>query len=286
VDRSGGCLLTPLAAGLELDKAAEVAARLHQSSTVRPLLGIVLGSGLAAYAESLEEARSFPFGELPHFVRPRVAGHPGSLWLGRRGSVPVAVLQGRVHLYEGCSPSQVVFGVRVLRALGVRGLLLTNAAGGIRDDLPKGALMRIGDHLNLTGQSPLRGDNDGRLGVRFPDLSEVYESGLGQAMEAAAKEAGLPLASGVYAQVLGPAFETPAEVRMLRTLGADAVGMSTVLEAIQARALGLEVAGFSCLTNWAAGLNAAPLAHAEVMETGARAAASLADLLARAIPSL
>jgi purine-nucleoside phosphorylase len=224
----------------------------------------VLGSGLSAYAESLEDAKSFAFGELPHFAISRVAGHPGRLWIGRRGDVPLVVLQGRVHLYEGCSPAQVVFAVRVLRAMGARGLLLTNAAGGIRDDLGKGTLMRIGDHLNLTGQTPLLGENDGRLGVRFPDLSEVYEAGLGEAMEAAAKEVGVPLASGVYAQVLGPAFETPAEVRMLRTLGADAVGMSTVLEAVAARHAGLRVAGLSFIANRAAGLGSRRLDHEAV----------------------
>jgi purine-nucleoside phosphorylase len=199
--------------------------------------------------------------------------------------VPLAVLQGRVHLYEGCSPAQVVFGVRVLRALGVRGLLLTNAAGGIHDDLTRGTLMRIGDHLNLTGYSPLLGDNDGRLGVRFPDLSEVYESALGQEMEAAATEAGLPpLACGVYAQVLGPAFETPAEVRMLRTLGADAVGMSTVLEAIAARHAGLRVAGLSFIANRAAGLGSRRIDHEAVTVAVQAGAGPFAALLDRFVP--
>jgi purine-nucleoside phosphorylase len=271
-------------AGLEFDKAAEVAARLQQASAVRPLLGIVLGSGLSAYAEGLDEAKSFAFGELPHFAKPRVAGHPGRLWLGRRGSVPLAILQGRVHLYEGCSAHQVVFGIRVLRALGVRGLMLTNAAGGIRDDFARGTLMRIVDHLNLTGQSPLLGDNDGRLGVRFPDLSEVYDSELGGAMNAAASEAGVALGSGVYAQVLGPAFETPAEVRMLRSLGADAVGMSTVLEAIAARHAGLRVAGLSFIANRAAGLGPRRIDHEAVTAAVQAGATPFTTLLDRFVP--
>jgi purine-nucleoside phosphorylase len=267
---------------LEFDKAAQVAARLQQSSAHRPLLGIVLGSGLAAYADGLQSAQSFAFGDLPHFAIPRVAGHPGRFWLGERGSIPLAILQGRLHLYEGCSPNQVVFGIRVLRAMGVRGVLLTNAAGGIRDDLGRGTLMRIGDHLNLTSQSPLRGENDGRLGVRFPDLSQVYDSALAQAMDAAAVEAGLPVpATGVYAQVLGPAFETPAEVRMLRTLGADAVGMSTVLEAIAARHAGLRVAGLSFIANRAAGLGTRRIDHDAVTAAVQAGAAPFLALLDR-----
>jgi purine-nucleoside phosphorylase len=286
VDRSGSGLLTTSPVGeLELDKAAQVAARLQQSSAHRPLLGIVLGSGLAAFAENLESAQSFAFGDLPHFSTPRVAGHPGKFWLGVRGSVPLAVLQGRLHLYEGCSPNQVVFGIRVLRALGVRGVLLTNAAGGIRDDLARGTLMKIADHLNLSGHSPLRGENDGRMGVRFPDLSHVYDSALAQAMDAAAIEAGLPaLASGVYAQVLGPAFETPAEVRMLRTLGADAVGMSTVLEAIAARHAGLRVAGLSFIANRAAGLGTRRIDHDAVTAAVQAGVTPFVALLDRFVP--
>jgi purine-nucleoside phosphorylase len=268
-----------------LDKAAQVAAGLQRSSAHRPLLGIVLGSGLAVYAESLQSAQSFAFGELPHFSIPSVAGHPGRLWLGMRGSVPLAVLQGRLHLYEGCSPDQVVFGIRVLRALGVRGVLLTNAAGGIRDELTKGTLMRIGDHLNLTGHSPLRGENDGRMGVRFPDLSQVYDSALAQAMDTAAVEAGLPTpSSGVYAQVLGPAFETPAEVRMLRTLGADAVGMSTVLEAVAARHAGLRVAGLSFIANRAAGLGTRRIDHDAVTAAVQAGVTPFVALLDRFVP--
>ncbi len=282
MDRSGGGLLT--SAGVEHDRAVEVAARLRGWWPARPLLGVVLGSGLGAYAERLAQSTSFAYGELPHFSQPRVAGHPGRLWLGVLDSVALCILQGRVHLYEGHSPAQVVFGVRVLHALGVKGVLLTNAAGGIRTDLGPGATMCIADHLNLTGHNPLVGENDDRLGPRFPDLTAAYDSGLVAAMFAAAKGADMPLATGVYAQVLGPSFETPAEVRMLRTLGADAVGMSTAIEAIAARQLGLRVAGLSFISNAAAGLGEAPLDHEEVTARVQAGVGPFSDLLDRFIP--
>jgi purine-nucleoside phosphorylase len=244
----------------------------------------VLGSGLGAYAEQLGESVSFAYGELPHFAQPGVSGHSGRLWLGVRASVPLCVLAGRVHLYEGCSAAQVVFGVRVLHALGVRAVILTNAAGGIREDLQSGRLMGISDHLNLTGQNPLSGENDERLGSRFPDMSAVYAPRLLDAMRTAAAGAEISLATGVYAQVLGPSFETPAEVRMLRAIGADAVGMSTALEAIAARHAGLAVAGLSFIANRAAGLGVKPLAHEEVTASVQAGAAPFASLLDRFVP--
>jgi purine-nucleoside phosphorylase len=281
VDRRGSGLLT---LDGELDKATRVAEGLLASRSSRPLLGIVLGSGLGAYADQLADSASFAFGELPHFVPARVVGHPGRLWLGTRASVPLCILQGRIHLYEGHSAQQVVFGVRVMRALGVRGVLLTNAAGGIRGDLATGTLMRIDDHLNLTGQNPLLGENDARLGLRFPDLSAVYDAPLGAALEAAARTARVSLAHGVYAQVLGPSYETPAEVRMLQKLGADAVGMSTALEAIAAHHAGLRVAGLSLIANRAAGLGPSALDHGDVTSAVQGSAAAFSALLDAFLP--
>ena len=256
--------------------AAEVLSRTRVSA---PRIGLVLGSGLGRYAERLVDAVRIPYAELPHFPQATVVGHAGNLWLGRLGGVEVAVLQGRVHLYEGHGPAAVVFGVRVLAALGVTELCVTNAAGGIRAGMVPGDLMRIDDQLNLTGQNPLVGPNDDRQGPRFPDLSAAYDEGLAARLDAAAKAASIGLSRGVYAQLLGPSYETPAEIRMLRTLGADAVGMSTALEVIAARHLGLRVAGLSCITNLAAGLSGGPLAHAEVAETAGRVEQDFGRLL-------
>jgi len=246
----------------------------------RPQWGLVLGSGLGGFVERIEVSAVVSFAEIEGLPQSRVAGHAGEFVFGNLGGVPVVAARGRVHLYEGWSAAEVTANVRWMAERGIRRLVLTNAAGTCNTEFAPGTWMMLSDHLNLTGTSPLVG------GPNFFDMSEVYASRLRTHFFAAAESCGTTLHEGVYAGLLGPQFETPAEVRMLQKLGADAVGMSTVLEAIQARALGLEVAGFSCLTNWAAGLSAAPLAHSEVMDTGARAAASLADLLARAIPSL
>ncbi len=252
---------------------------LGRSKVGAPRVGLVLGSGLGRYAERLFDAVDVPYSELPHFPGVGVPGHAGRLWIGRVRSTPVAVLQGRVHLYEGHDPARVVFGVRLLRALGCEVVVLTNAAGGVRTDLAPGELMRITDQLNLTGRNPLVGPNDERLGPRFPDLTDAYDPALAELLDRAAAEAGIGLRSGVYAQLLGPSYETPAEIRMLRLLGADAVGMSTALEAIAARHAGLRVAGLSCITNLAAGLAQRPLSHAEVSETAARVEGDFARLL-------
>ncbi len=264
----------------EYEKVAQAAeAALEASKVGPPRVALVLGSGLGRYAERLNDAVDLPYARLPHFPASSVPGHAGRLWLGRIGAVPVAVMQGRVHLYEGYRPAEVVFGVRTLAKMGAATLCLTNAAGGIRADLAPGDLMRIADHVNLSGENPLVGPNDDRFGPRFPDLSAAYSPRLAERLDRASAKAGIALKSGVYCQLLGPSYETPAEIRSLRALGVDAVGMSTVPEVIAARHLGVEVAALSCITNRAAGLTAKPLTHAEVAETAARVEHDFAKLL-------
>jgi purine-nucleoside phosphorylase len=248
--------------------------------SLRPTLGLVLGSGLGSFVEQMEIVASVPYAEIEGLPASRVAGHAGRFVFGKIGGVLAVAAQGRVHLYEGRTAQEVTAHVRWMAERGVKQLVLTNAAGTCNRDFPPGSWMMLSDHLNLTHTSPLAG------GANFFDMSEVYSRRLRSHFAAMAKELGVTLHEGVYAGLLGPQYETPAEIRMFRTLGADAVGMSTVLEAIQARALGLEVAGFSCLTNWAAGLHPGTLAHAEVLETGKRAAADLAHVLAKALPAL
>ena len=246
----------------------------------RPQWGLVLGSGLGGFSERMNVDAIVPYSEIEGLPQSRVAGHAGEFVFGKLGDTPIVAARGRVHLYEGRTAAEVTANIRWMAERGIRRLVLTNAAGTCNAQFAPGSWMMLGDHLNLTGTSPLLG------GANFFDMSEVYSKHLRAHFSKAAKSRGMTLHEGVYAGLLGPQYETPAEVRMLQRIGADAVGMSTVLEAIQARALGLEVAGFSCLTNWAAGLNDAPLAHAEVMETGAHAASALADLLTQAIPSM
>jgi purine-nucleoside phosphorylase len=241
-------------------------------TALRPVVGIVLGSGMGALADGLGEAVAIPYEEIPEFPVVTVPGHAGRLVVGLLGPVPVAVLQGRVHLYEGVDPTDVTFGVRLLGWYGVRSLLLTNAAGAVNPALAPGDLVRITDHLNLTGADPLRGSNDDRLGPRFPDMSGAYDPRLGGLLETCAARRGVKLGAGVYAGLSGPSYETPAEIRMLRTLGADLVGMSTVLEVIAARHAGIRVAAVSLVTNLGAGLSAAPLDHGDVLAAGAVAA--------------
>jgi purine-nucleoside phosphorylase len=253
--------------------AAKLSARIGK----RPAVGVVLGSGLAAFGEGLEHRIGYE--EIPGMPIPRVAGHPGHLRYGTVDGVGVACLQGRVHLYEGHSPADVVFGVRLLAALGCRAVLLTNAAGGIAPDLAAGDRLLIRDHLNLTGHNPLAGSTDTR--TPFVDMSNAYDGHLGELALAAARDVGVELKQGVYAGLLGPSYETPAEIRMLRTLGADAVGMSTVLEVIALRQLGVRVAAISCITNLAAGISPVPLDHAEVQAIAARTAAPFVALLSR-----
>jgi len=253
-----------------------------------PAVGVVLGSGLGAFADRLAHQAVVPYEEIPGFPISKVAGHAGRLVVGDLegpgGKVTVATMQGRAHAYEGWPASEVAFGARVLCSLGVKALVVTNAAGGINAAFGAGDLVRITDHLNLTGQNPLVGPNDERLGPRFPDMSAPYDARLGALLEEAAREAGVPLRQGVYAGVLGPSYETPAEIRMLRTLGADLVGMSTVHEVIAARHQGVPVAGISVVTNLASGLGGAQLTHEEVQATAGRVRSQLEALLAGFLP--
>lgn len=235
-----------------------------------PVLGVILGSGLGDFANSLQQAVAIDYRDLPDFPRSSVEGHAGRLVVGRHGKALVVAMQGRVHFYEGYAPWQVGFPTRVLCALGIKGLLVTNAAGGINTGFAAGDLMAITDHLNLTGYNPLIGPNDERLGVRFPDMSHAYEPELLQVLMGAAKAEGLALHKGVYAGLSGPTYETPAEIRMLRALGADSVGMSTVPEVIVAAHMRVPVAGISCITNLGAGLSSTKLTHEEVGQTAAK----------------
>ncbi len=262
-------------------RLAALEAAVRRRSDLRPAVGIVLGSGLGGLADALTEPVAIPFAELPGWPPATAPGHAGRLLLGRLEGVPVACLQGRFHLYEGHDPGLVVEPVLLMGRLGARIVVLTNAAGGVNPAFGPGTLMIIADHLNLTGRNPLVGPNADEVGPRFPDLSEAWSPRLRAALRAAGEAEGVALAEGVYAGLLGPTYETPAEVRMLRTLGADAVGMSTVLEAIAARWAGLEICGVSLVTNAAAGLTGAPLSHEEVLATGAEAGPRLARVLRR-----
>lgn len=244
-----------------------------------PGIAIVLGSGLGAFAGELGEAVSMPYAELPHWPASRVVGHEGRLVVGTVRGCRIAALAGRCHAYEGHDLRTVTFAVRVLGLLGVKILVLTNAAGGINTSFTEGALMVLDDHINLLGSNPLVGANDERFGPRFPDMTEVYSARLRAIARDAGRAVGLTLPHGVYAGLLGPSYETPAEIRFLRTIGADAVGMSTVPEAIAARHMGLEVLGISCITNMAAGVLPQPLDHADVMETAARVRGQFIALL-------
>lgn len=240
---------------------------------------VVLGSGLGDFAEKLASPTAISYGELPHWPESSVIGHSGRLVIGQVAGTRIAALAGRVHLYEGRDPSDVVFAIRVMGRLGVRHLILTNAAGGVNTSFSSGALMVIDDHINLQGANPLVGPNDERLGARFPDMTEVYSTRLRRIADDAAAATSVPVAHGVYAGLLGPSYETPAEIRYLRTIGADAVGMSTVCEAIAARHLGMEVLGISCISNMAAGILPRPLDHAEVLETTHRVRGAFMSLL-------
>jgi purine-nucleoside phosphorylase len=268
------------------DQANEAAEFIASRTPLRPRVAIVLGSGLGAFAEKLENAIAIPFAEVPHFPRSTVVGHSGQLVIGNVADVPVAVMQGRVHAYEGYSSEEVTFPVRVLGRMGVKSLVLTNASGGINEGFRQGQLVLIADHINFTGRNPLVGPNDERLGPRFFDMSEAYSMRLRELARKAAHDMRMDLEEGVYLCVLGPSFETPAEIRAFERMGADLVGMSTVQETIVARHMGLEVLGISCVTNMAAGIQATPLSHEEVMETGRAVEVRLAGLLNRVVPML
>jgi purine-nucleoside phosphorylase len=275
------------------DQAAEAAAFLKPKlGSLSPRIGIVLGSGLGAVAESVTGPVIVPYGEIPHFPRSTVEGHSGRLVAGLLGGAPVVILQGRVHFYEGYSPLEVTFPMRVLGALGVRAAVLTNAAGGILGHYHPGQLVLLADHINMMGWNPLTGPNEPRFGfrpgagLRFFDMTEAYSKPLRELAKAAAGEEGFALEEGVYLATPGPSFETPAEIRAFRTLGATLVGMSTVPETIVARHMGIEVLGISCVTNLAAGLSPTPLSHEEVFETGRQAESRLAGLLKRLVPRI
>src|SRR5678816_891891 len=270
-----------------LYERAEHAARVIRSRiSVEPRIALVLGSGLGGFADDFEEAVAVGYGEIPGFVCSTAQGHAGRLVIGEVDSVPVLAMQGRVHYYEGYSLEEVTFPVRTFSLLGIKTLVLTNAAGGINVQLSQGALMVISDHLNLMGVNPLRGPNDERFGPRFPDMTAVYSPELQELVIDEARAIGVEVRRGIYAALSGPSYETPAEINMLRNLGADAVGMSTVPEAIVARHMDMEVLGISCITNMAAGISDQPIDHAEVMETGNRVRETFAELLRRVIGAI
>ena len=258
-----------------------LAAAVRARTDIVPALGIVLGSGLGDVASGIESRVAIPFSDLPGWPAASAPGHAGQLLLGQLEGLPVCCLQGRLHIYEGNSERLVIEPVLLMGRLGAPTVLLTNAAGGVNPEWGAGTLMVIADHLNLTGRNPLLGPNDDRIGPRFPDLTDAWSPRLRTLLHAAAREEGVHLEEGVYAGLLGPNYETPAEVRMLRTLGADAVGMSTVLEALAARWAGIEVCGVSLITNPGAGISPTPLTHEEVLDAAAEAGPGLARVLRR-----
>jgi purine-nucleoside phosphorylase len=261
------------------DQVNEAADAIRARVTEIPRIAAVLGSGLGAFAASLGDAVSMPYDQLPHWPASRVVGHEGRLVVGAVRGRTIAALSGRCHAYEGHGLQKVTFAVRVLGLLGVKTVILTNAAGGVNTGFTQGALMVIDDHINLTGGNPLVGENDDRFGARFPDMTHVYSAALRAVADQAGAADGLTLPHGVYACLLGPSYETPAEIRYLRTIGVDAVGMSTVPEAIVARHMGMNVIGISCISNMAAGVLPQPLHHAEVLETTRRVRGQFIGLL-------
>jgi purine-nucleoside phosphorylase len=268
------------------ERIEEAAAAVRSRCGALPQAAIVLGSGLGDFAGTLREAVEFPYEALPHWPASNVVGHAGRLVVGNVADTRVAALSGRVHVYEGHAMDTVVFATRVMGRLGVKQIILTNAAGGINTAFAAGALMIIDDHINLIGTNPLIGPNDDRFGIRFPDMSEVYSGRLRSLAREAARSRGVDVTHGVYVAVHGPSYETPAEIRYLRAIGADAVGMSTVPEAIAARHMGLEVLGISCITNMAAGVLPQPLVHDEVLETARRVRGAFMALLEATIERL
>jgi purine-nucleoside phosphorylase len=279
------------------EQVSEAAAFLNSrigslAPTSRPKIAIVLGSGLGAVADAVTDPVFIPYAEIPHFPQSTVVGHSGRIVVGQLAEVPVVVMQGRVHFYEGYSPAQVTFPMRVLGALGLHAVILTNAAGGIQQGYHIGQLIALADHINFMGFNPLNGLNEPRFGfrpgagLRFFDMTEAYSARLRTLARQAASEEGFPLEEGIYLAVSGPSFETPAEIRAFRTLGATLVGMSTVPETIVARHMGLEVLGISCVTNLASGLGATPLSHEEVFEAGRQVEHRLASLFERLIPRI
>ena len=271
-------------AGTGLYERAEHAARIIRSRTTEtPRIAIILGSGLGAFADDFENAVSIPYEDITGFPRSTAEGHAGRLVIGKIDQVPLMAMQGRVHFYEGYSLEQVTFPIRVFKLLGIKTLILTNASGGVNVQFSQGALMIISDHLNLLGDNPLRGPNDTRFGPRFPDMTAVYSPELQEIVIEEAKALNVEVRRGIYAALAGPSYETPAEIHLMRTLGADAVGMSTVPEAIVARHMDLEVLGISCITNMAAGISDEPINHDDVMATGDRVRETFTQLLRKIV---
>ncbi|MFZ0731645.1 MAG: purine-nucleoside phosphorylase [Candidatus Sulfotelmatobacter sp.] len=265
------------------DSAAQV---ILSRTALRPKTGLVLGSGLGAFADSLSDATRFPYAEIPSFPQSTAIGHAGRMVVGNAGDIPVAAMQGRVHPYEGYTAQEVTFPIRVFARMGIRSVILTNAAGGINLGYSQGALVLIRDHINLQGTNPLVGPNDDRFGVRFPDMTHAYSRTLRKIAQEEAAKMNFTLHEGVYAALLGPSYETPAEIEYLRRIGADLVGMSTAAEVIAARHMGFNVLAISCVTNMAAGILDQPLSHAEVMETGERVKSRFEALLRAVLPRI
>lgn len=266
---------------------AEAAAQfLLSQSRLRPKIGLVLGSGLGAFADQLTGATRVPYVQIPSFPRSTAIGHAGQMVIGNAGEIPLAAMQGRVHLYEGYTAREVAFPIRVFARMGIRAVVLTNAAGGINLEYGQGALVATRDHINLQGQNSLLGPNDDRLGPRFPDMTRAYCKPYREALLEEGHKLGMKVYEGVYAAMLGPSYETPAEIRFLRTIGADLVGMSTVNEVIAAVHAGLKVLAISCVTNMAAGILDKPINHEEVLETGERVRSQFEALLKAVLPRI
>jgi purine-nucleoside phosphorylase len=270
----------------DFTKAGAAAQFLMSQTSVRPKIGLVLGSGLGGFADGLSDVTRIPYTNIPFFPRSTAVGHAGQMVIGSAAGVPVAAMQGRVHLYEGYSAQEVAFPMRVFDCLNVRAVILTNAAGGINLEYKQGALVVLTDHINLQGHNPLVGPNDERFGTRFPDMTQAYWKPYRELALAASKKAGKTLYQGVYAGLLGPNYETPAEIRYLRTIGADLVGMSTVLEVIAARHMGMKVLAISCVTNMAAGILDQVINHEEVLETGERVKGDFVALVQAVLPEM
>ena len=270
----------------DFTNAAAAAKFLLSQTSLRPKIGLVLGSGLGGFADELGDATRIPYSNIPFFPRSTALGHAGQMVVGNAAGVTVAAMQGRVHLYEGYSAREVAFPMRVFDCMNIRAVILTNAAGGINREYQQGALVVLTDHINLQGQNPLAGPNDDRFGPRFPDMTQAYSKPYRELALQAAQKAGKTLHQGVYAALLGPNYETPAEIRYLRTIGADLVGMSTVLEVIAARHMGIKVLAISCVTNMAAGSLDQVISHDEVLETGERVKADFVALLRAVLPEM
>ena len=268
------------------DRAEKAARVIRARANLKPSVAVVLGSGLGAFGDELTDATSIAYQDIPGFARATVEGHAGALLIGKASGVVLAAMQGRFHFYEGYSLEQVTFPIRVLKLLGVNTLVLTNAAGALNVEFVPGSLMVISDHINLLGANPLTGPNDDRFGPRFPDLTSVYAPELQSMVIDEARGMDLQMRRGVYAALSGPSYETPAEIHMVRTLGADAVGMSTVPEAIVARHMNMSVVGISCITNLAAGVSSRPIDHSQVMAIGERVREQFTELLRRVIKRL